>query len=88
MFQFLLLPSWLGLYILPTNGEAHCRVDIARAVLWYRTWKRQPGRHLTETLHHGENGNASKGVAEQDREGAGMNECLADSQEETSSNCA
>lgn len=60
--------------VIPTNSKAHCVISITRAKLWNGTGQWQPGGHLAQGHHHGENGETSEGVAEED----GKRACLGE----------
>lgn len=70
----------------PSHSKSKSIIDISSTELRDRTWKRKPGRHLTQTLHHSEDGNTSEGVAKQDRQRAGTSECATNTEEETCTN--
>lgn len=72
--------------VVPADGETHGRIDITSTVLRNSTRKRQPGGHLTETLHHGEDGNTGTAVAQEDGKGTSSLESATDTQEKTSAN--
>ena len=60
--------------IIPSRRETHGSINVARAVLWNSTWEGEPGSHLAETSHHGEDGDTCNCVAQQDRDWTAENE--------------
>jgi hypothetical protein len=68
--------------VVPADGEAERRVDVARAVLRDGAGQRHPRRHLAEALHHGEDGEPREAVAHEHGERACLCEGGADTQEE------
>ena len=72
--------------VVPSNSKTESRVDVAGAVLWDSTREREPCTHLTKTLHHGEDGTTGEGVTKEDRQGTGVGESLADTEEKTGTN--
>ena len=72
--------------VVPTDSKAHCVISITRAKLWNGTGQRQPGGHLAQRHHHGENGETSEGVTEEDGKRACLGEGAANTQEETCAN--
>ena len=64
------------------------RVDITSAVLRNSTRKGKPSGHLTETLHHSEDGTTGDSVTQQDRERTSLRKGASNTKEKTGSDCA
>ena len=72
--------------VVPSDSKTESRVDITGGVLRDSTRKWEPGRHLTQTLHHGEDGNTGTGITNENRQRAGLSKGGSNTQEETSTN--
>ena len=70
--------------VVPTDSKTKSGVCIASSVLRDSTGKREPCRHLSETLHHAEDGDTRDGITKEDRDGTGIGKSTGDTEEETS----
>lgn len=73
----------VGIPCVPTSCKTKRGLDISEGELRNRTGKREPGCHLTERHHHGENCQTNKTVTEEDGKRATGGESTADTEEET-----
>jgi len=71
-----------GIPVVPADSKAHCVVGVTRAKLGNSTGQWQPGGHLAQRHHHGENSETGEGVTEEDGERTRLSEGTANTQEE------
>ena len=71
-----------------THRKAHGIVDVTRAELRYGSREWQPGSHLTQRHHHGENGKTGHGITKKHGQRTSLGEGAADTEEETCANGA
>lgn len=77
-----------GIPVVPAYGETHGVINIASTKLGNGTWERKPGCHFSQGEHHGEDGQAGEGIAEEDGERTSLEEGPTNTKEETGTDCA
>ena len=77
-----------GVPVVPADSKTHGIVDVAGAELWNGAGQWQPGCHLAERHHHGEDSDAGDGVTDEEGQRTGLGQGTTDTEEETSADCS